>query len=74
MNKQCKFSKFPPSIPSFDAESHYPLVYSIVNDKIKDTRGDSYFRFLSARSRAVRDGRKEKKKDGISESQVPETH
>lgn len=50
MNRNYKFPKFLPPILPFDAKSHYPLPNSVVNDKIEDTRGDSYFHFFSARS------------------------
>jgi len=71
MNRNYKFSKFLPPILPFDAKSHYPLPYTVVNDKIEDTH-DSYFHFFSACS-GGRNGRREKE-NGISESRVPETH
>lgn len=65
MNRNYKFPKFLPSILPFDAKSHYPLPHTVVNDKIEDTRGDSYFHFFFARSGAARYGgrtEEEKKK------------
>lgn len=50
MKRDHKFSKFLPPILLFDAKSHYPLPHTVVNDKIEDTHGDSYFHFFSARS------------------------
>lgn len=65
MNRNYKFPKFLPPILPFDAKSHYPLPHTVVNDKIEDTRGDSYFHFFFARSGAARYGSRteeEKKK------------
>lgn len=60
MKRDYKFPKFLPPILLFDAKSHYPLLRTVVNDKIGDTHGDSYFHFFSARSGSRAEGEKKK--------------
>lgn len=71
MNRNYKFPKFLPPIPPLDAKSHYPLPYTVVNDKIEDTRGDSYFHFFSARSGGRAEEEKKKMVYPNLESQRP---